>query len=69
MAGYSIEGLEAGIERCRINISVLEEAIEKERRTIKEYRIMIDDLERAEKGKELAEANIHVEVDRDDGSE
>lgn len=54
-AGYSIEGLKHGIERCNINIMSLENAISKERSTIAEYKIMIDDLQRAEK--DHAEAN------------
>ena len=46
-AGYSIEGLTHGIERCKVNITSLEDAIKKERNTMKEYKIMIDDLKRA----------------------
>lgn len=59
---YSIEGLENGVEGCRKNIAVLETAIEKERNTIKEYRIMIDDLETATKLKKNAEDNVHLEL-------
>jgi len=62
---YSIEGLENGIVGCRKNIEVLEAAIEAERTTIKEYRIMIDDIERASSLKAEAEANINIEVVRE----
>jgi hypothetical protein len=65
---YSVEGLENGIERCRHNITVLEDAIDKERQTIKEYRIMMDDIERAERLKAEAEEGITVEVVRDDSN-
>ena len=62
---YSIEGLENGIAGCRKNIEVLEIAIEKERQTIKDYRLMIDDLERASSLKAEAEAGINIEVVRE----
>ena len=48
MSGYSVDGLEHGIERCRINIESLEKAIENERKTIKDYRFMIDEIEKAD---------------------
>ncbi len=44
MAGYSVDGLNHGIERCKVNINVLKGAIQKERNTIKEYENMIRDL-------------------------
>ena len=44
MAGYSEDGLKHGIERCKHNIGVLKQAIQKERQTIKEYENMIRDL-------------------------
>ncbi len=40
-AGYSVDGLKHGIERCHVNIGVLKQAIQKERATIKEYEKMI----------------------------
>ena len=61
-AGYSLEGLEHGIDRCKVNIGVLETAIEKERNTIKEYRIMIDSVETSDRLKKEAESNVHLEV-------
>lgn len=42
MSGYSIESLERGIEKCKQNIQIFEDAIKKERTTITEYRAMID---------------------------
>lgn len=65
MSDFSVDSLENGIVNCRKNIKVLEEAIDKERQTIKDYRIMIDDVEYAEKAKHAAENNVHIEVVRD----
>lgn len=45
-AGYSVESLTRGIEQCRKNIKIFEDAIDKERDTMKEYRDMIDYIER-----------------------
>lgn len=59
---YTIEGLEHGIERCKVNIASLEKGIEKERNTIKDYRIMIDDIEQAAKQKKEAQENVHLEI-------
>lgn len=47
--GYSVEGLQHGIERCKVNIEQLEDAIKKERNTIKEYKLMINDVQQAKK--------------------
>ena len=60
---YSIEGLKHGIERAEHNISVLEKAIADERQTIADYKIMIAQIEKAERDKAEAEANVTVEVD------
>ena len=57
---YSIDGLTHGIERCKINIETLKQAIKAEQQTIADYKNMIDTLERVEQEKE--EANSHVEV-------
>lgn len=46
MPGFSIESLENGILACNKNIKTFEEAIEKERSTIKKYRFMIETIER-----------------------
>ena len=59
---FTIEGLENGILNCRKNIVVLEKAIEDERETIKNYRIMIDDIEKADSKLKEAEAGITIEV-------
>ena len=63
--GYTVTGLQHGIERCRHNIKVLEQAVKAERNTIKEYRIMISSIEEANVAKEAAEAGVHIEVERD----
>ena len=57
-----LESLENGIVNSRKNIQVLEDAIDKERQTIKEYRIMMDDIEMADKLKHAAENNVHIEL-------
>ena len=62
---YSIDGLKNGIENSKRNISSLETAIEAERQTIADYKIMIANLERAESRQEEAKANVHIEVERD----
>ena len=48
---YDIQALKAGIEKCKVNIQTFEDAIERERRTITEYRIMIDAIREQEKKK------------------
>ena len=58
---YSVESLERGIEQCKKNIKIFEEAIDKERDTIKEYRNMIDVIE----NKERLSNPIVVGVDND----
>lgn len=60
---YSVDGLENGIVQAKKNIALLEDAIERERNTIKEYRIMIDDLEQAKKAKKEAQSNVTIEVE------
>ena len=64
---YSIESLENGIESCKKNIQTFEDAIDKERVTIKEYRVMIDAVERKQreaKVREDIQKNLVIEVDR-----
>lgn len=65
--GYSIESLENGIKKCRENVAMLEQAADRERDTIKEYRIMIDALATAADQKKAAQDGVHVEVAREDG--
>ena len=60
---YSIEGLRNGIKQAKVNIKSLEQAIERERKTIVDYKIMINDIEMAEKKLAEAEANITIEVE------
>lgn len=45
---YSVESLERGIEAARKNIKIFEDAIDKERDTIKEYRFMMEVIEQKE---------------------
>jgi len=69
MSGYSVDSLTEGIERCKQNIKTFEDAIENERRTIKEYYEMIEAVERKEREAKIREdilANVQVEVDGDD---
>ena len=42
---YDKAALQEGIEKAKVNIKTFEEAIEGERVTIKNYRIMIDEIE------------------------
>jgi hypothetical protein len=53
---YSVEGLQAGIENCRRNIQVFEDAIRKEKETIQQYNFYISEIVRKEKEQRLAEA-------------
>lgn len=59
---YTLKGLENGIVGCKKNIAALESAIEKERNTIKEYRIMMDSIEESDRRLKEAEAGVHVEM-------
>ncbi len=58
MAGYSVESLKEGIEKCKVNIIIFEEAQDRERDTIKEYRFMIETIER----KKIEAANSVIEI-------
>ena len=72
MSGFSAESLENGIQGCNKNIKTFEDAIDKERNTIREYRVMIEVIERKEiqrKKMESIKANLKVEVVRDDDKE
>ena len=64
---YSIDGLRNGIRQAKTNIKSLKKAIEREESTIADYKIMIDDIERAEKLKAEAEANVNIEIEVEDG--
>ena len=62
---YSKVGLEHGIERCLHNIEVLEVAVEDERKTIADYRIKIEHLEKAEREMNEAKNNVRIEIAND----
>jgi septal ring factor EnvC (AmiA/AmiB activator) len=67
MNNYTVESLEGAIQKCKDNIKIFEEAIEKERETIKDLHNKIELLEVQERErkrieKELME-NIEVEVE------
>lgn len=67
---YSVESLENGIEACKKNIKTFEDAIEKERNTIKEYHEMIDTVQRKEREAKIRdEIMSRVEVVRDGNTE
>lgn len=60
---YSLEGLLHGIDRAKVNIKSLEAAIETERKTIADYKIMISQIEEADKKKQEAERNVEIVYD------
>ena len=53
---YSIDGLTHGIERAKLNIQTLKDAIVAEEKTIRDYKHMITTLAEKEREKEEAEA-------------
>lgn len=53
---YSVEGLERGIRHAKKNIKIYEKAIEGERSNIASFRVMIDDIETADKNMALAKS-------------
>jgi ribosomal protein S4E len=59
---YDKKALLDGIEACKNNIVTFEDAIGRERDTIKEYYFMIDTIERKERE---AAAVIHIKDERD----
>jgi len=59
---YTIEGLRHGIEQAKGHIKMLERAIEEQRATIKDYKIMISQIEEAAAKKAEAEAGVNIEV-------
>lgn len=60
---YNREALEANIEKCKANIKIFEEAIEKEYKTISELRDMAETIDRKIREKEEAVARVHIEID------
>lgn len=70
MPEYNVDGLKAGIDNCRKNIQVLEDAIRKEKETIQEYRFYITQIlrkqkeaKKREKAEEKAEKEKAEDVD------
>ncbi len=61
---FDTEALKKGIEDIEKNIEVFETAIKKERAQIKEYRSMIDSLERKKLEQAEVQTNVIVEVVR-----
>ena len=59
---FKKEALERGIEQCKKNIETFEEAIQKERNTIKDYYRMIEHNETQERLEK--EKLLHIEIDR-----
>lgn len=47
---YEVTGLKDGIERCKLNIKIFEDAINGELQTISEYERMIEVLEKEKDG-------------------
>ena len=45
---YSVENLRRGIKQCNDNIKTFEDAIKKERASIKDFEFMIETIERKE---------------------
>lgn len=63
---YNIDSLEAGIDQCKVSIKALEDAADRERETIKEYRGMIDTLQERERiDAEVAKMGDRIEVVRE----
>ena len=63
---YSIDTLEHGIKKCKENIKIFEDAIDKERDSIKEYRIMMDVLDKKKRQHQEMLNNVHIEIDNSD---
>ena len=63
---YNIDSLEKGIDQCKVSIKSLEDAADRERATIKEYRDMIDTLnERKRIDEEVPKMGGRIEVVRE----
>ena len=57
MPNYSVDNLEHGIKQARNNIKIFEDAIDKENATIKQFKWMIEQIERKEELKKGIELN------------
>ncbi len=62
--GYSVESLHNAIQSCRINIKTFEDAIERERQTMANYRWMIDKIEE-KREREIAAKAMGKVIDAD----
>lgn len=65
MNNFTVESLEGAIEKCKINIQIFEEAIEKERDMIKDLRNKIEILEEKERQRKEIEKHISIEIEKD----
>jgi len=63
---YTVEGLEHGIERAKVNIVALRKAIGKEKATIREYETMIAALREKDRTQAEIRKNVRLEIVRDD---
>lgn len=54
---YNVESLRNGVLKAYENIKVFEQAIQKEKDTIKQYEMMADEIERKEKLNKVIDAN------------
>ena len=61
---YNSDALYRGIDQAKANIKTFEEAIEKERETIKQYYAMIDENDKRERLEK--EKQLHIEIDNGD---
>lgn len=59
------EALERGIEQCKKNIVIFEEAIEKERQTIKDYYSMIEQNQKQELLEIEKMSHIEIVIEKD----
>ena len=59
---FTVETLEAGIEKCNENIIIFEEAIKKERETQDEYRNLIKESMRMEDKRDMVANGVKLEA-------
>lgn len=60
---YTVDGLQHGIERAKINMANLDAASKRERDAVKRLKAMIDSIHEAEAREAEAEANINIILD------
>jgi hypothetical protein len=61
--GFNSEALERGIEQCKTNIKTFEDAIQKERDTIKEYYKQIEHNQEQDRMNKIKEAYLKNNID------